>query len=502
MSFKAGEILLGRYELISKIGVGGYGAVFKARQASTGQLVAVKMLLSDRLNDRNTLAEETGRFLREMKLIALLSHPHIVHLIDSGVSEGRRLMILEYVDGQDLGELLRRNGPVSPAVCKRIIAQVLDALSEAHGMGIIHRDLKPQNIMLTGPSRRPNAKVLDFGIADITDEHRESDYTPLTQKGMIPGTPSYMAPEQIRCGTSTPASDLYSLGLIMLECLTGKRAVTGQSIGEICVKQITEQVYIPDEVLHSPLGSILERACSKQAEDRYESAEAMLAELERVDVSGNVPITTGTVRAEPEPTPSSNRFAATGRISPADDDNGEATQASLPSGERHSPAAPEDSPASHRDRHQSAAQVGAEQVVATKRPKSLRFPSADQQRARKRKRPLPALDDAPMGPEKLPAALERQARRMVEIFEALSKLIVACSTDCAKLGFALETFMDDHVEELNIIVTALSSIPKEQSTALKDRYRVRLEEATASFNLLFRCTNDVRVKRAMERMNF
>jgi len=91
---------------------------------------------------------------------------------------------------------------------------------------------------------------------------------------------------------------------------------------------------------------------------------------------------------------------------------------------------------------------------------------------------------------------------MVEIFEALSKLIVACSTDCAKLGFALETFMDDHVEELNIIVTALSSIPKEQSTALKDRYRVRLEEATASFNLLFRCTNDVRVKRAMERMNF
>lgn len=494
MSFQPGEILLGRYELISKIGVGGYGAVFKARQASTGQLVAVKMLLSDRLDDSQTLVEETGRFQREMTLIARLSHPHIVRLIDSGVSDGRRLMILEYVDGQDLGELLRKKGPISLAVCKRIIVQVLDALSEAHGMGIIHRDLKPQNIMLTGPSRRPNAKVLDFGIAEIADDHREDDYTPLTQKGMIPGTPSYMAPEQIRCGTSTPASDLYSLGLIMLECLTGKRAVTGQSIGEICVKQITEEVPIPEEISKGPLGEVIERSCSKQAGDRYSSAEAMLAELERVDVSGNVPITTGLIHAV---NTGLNPSPITGDLAALRASDEEATHAALPSGERYQR---DESQTSHRDRHPTLA---PEQSGGAKRPKSLRFPNVEERRAARRETSAEVKAMPPsIAQSGMPAPLERQARRMVEIFEALSKIIVACSTDCGKLGYALETFMDDHVEELNLIVTALSAIPKAQSTALKDRYRVRLEEATASFNLLFRCTNDPRVKRAMERMNF
>ena len=208
------------------------GVIYKARQTSTGQLVAVKMLLTNTESNPAEFEEETGRFVREMRLIGRLSHPHIVQLIDSGVERGQRLMVLEFVDGENLGTLLKLNGPMAPGIVKRVMMQVLDALSEAHENGVIHRDLKPQNIMVTGPERRPNVKVLDFGIAGIADDaKRDEEYQTLTQNGSIPGTPSYMAPEQIRTGESSPASDLYALGLIMFECLSGKRAVSGESVG-------------------------------------------------------------------------------------------------------------------------------------------------------------------------------------------------------------------------------------------------------------------------------
>ncbi|MDX9722469.1 MAG: serine/threonine-protein kinase [Myxococcota bacterium] len=305
MSLRAGEILLDRYEVLGLIGSGGYGVIYKARQITTGQLVAIKTLHESASDDPNAEAE-IGRFLRETRVIAELSHPHIVQLFDSGVSDHHRFMVLEFVDGLELGKFIETHGPLSFPVAKRLFQQILDALSLAHQRGIIHRDLKPQNIMLTGPSTRPNVKVLDFGIAGIAAEHRDDDYLTLTQKGSIPGTPSYMAPEQIRLGQSTPASDIYALGLILLECLTGTRAVTGASVGDICVKQVTEPVRIPDEIAASPIGPIIAKACSKGAEQRYQSAEEMLLALDASELPAA--LTTGRVPLQrPLPPPPSKR---------------------------------------------------------------------------------------------------------------------------------------------------------------------------------------------------
>lgn len=302
-NLQAGATLLDRYEVIERIGEGGFGIVYKARQTSTGQMVAIKVLLSDRLMDEDALAEEIGRFQREMQLISMFSHPNVVKLIDSGVSEGKRFMVLEYIEGRELNDFIKKNGPMAPLIAKRVLSQVLDALAQAHAKGIIHRDLKPQNIMLTGPDSRPNVKILDFGIAGIAETHRQDDYKTLTQAGQIRGTPSYMAPEQIRFGTTSPQSDIYAMGLILLECLTGRRAVTGDSLQDICIKQVLEPLMMPEEILYSPFGPVLERACAKEPAERYgaanpggearSAAEEMIADLEAMDLTGMARLDTG-----------------------------------------------------------------------------------------------------------------------------------------------------------------------------------------------------------------
>ena len=283
----AGTLVLDRYEILSRVGAGGFGVVYKARQLNTGQLVAIKMLKQDLREGSEDLETQVKRFTREMELIAVLNHPHIVALKDSGKVDDDWVMILEYVEGTELAERITQ-GAMEPGLVKRVICQALEALIAAHRRGVIHRDLKPSNIMLTGSADRPLVRVLDFGIA--TFAHGEGgEGGALTQTHVVLGTPAYMAPEQIQKDEASPSIDVYSMGLILLECLSGRRAVTGKTSLDVAMKQLNEPVPISTELRKSAFGSVILKACAKYPEDRYTSAEQMLEAIEALDLEALAP---------------------------------------------------------------------------------------------------------------------------------------------------------------------------------------------------------------------
>jgi tRNA A-37 threonylcarbamoyl transferase component Bud32 len=282
---KAGDILDGRYEVLSILGQGGYGVVYAARQLATGQQVAVKLLLTERLTLIADVATHEARFQRETQLIANLKHPNIVRLIDSGrLATGQLFTVLELVEGQPLSALIDQLGPLPVRTTLRLMTQVLEALNHAHTRGVIHRDLKPQNIMVSGDlGARPNAMVLDFGIATLTGSTALAGVDPrsLTQTGQLHGTPAYMAPEQLQ-GEATPGSDLYAWGLVLLECLTGKSAVKGTSLAEVIYYQLSaEGPALPAALKGTALFALLARATEKDARRRYGTATEALGDLER-----------------------------------------------------------------------------------------------------------------------------------------------------------------------------------------------------------------------------
>ncbi len=299
------------YDPVSdRVGQGGFASVFKARQRATGQVVAVKRMLL--AGDPDLRAEQHARFEREMKLIAGLTSPFVVRLLDYGYAGGHPCMILEYVHGRQLNEVVAEK-PMDAQVAVRVISQVLEGLAEAHAKGIVHRDLKPANIMLTGEAARPTAKVLDFGIAGV-EESFGGDVEKITQFGQIRGTPSYMPPEQFTYfSTPRPESDIYAVGLILLECLTGKPAVKSRvvrdpswsdadfhlrSATDIYQQQCTVPVPVPLDVAGTALGDVIAKACAKAPDDRYPSASKMLDALERSRLSPMIAMDTAPVPRE------------------------------------------------------------------------------------------------------------------------------------------------------------------------------------------------------------
>ncbi len=267
-----------RYEILSKLGEGGFSQVYRARQRATGQEVAVKVLHWTHAQDEAL----TARFQREMRLCARLYHPHIVRLIDSGRSdEGLLYTVFEYVPGRTLGDVLASEGALPPWEASHLMLQVLDALGCAHKLGIVHRDLKPQNIMLTNTGVRRNALVLDFGLGTLSDEDRREDLSRITRTRDTLGTPAYAAPEQLRGEPVTARTDLYAWGLIFLECLTGKRVVEGSSLQELLFKQLgSEPVPMPVWLEGHRLGRLLRRATEKNPQARDVTAQNLLLELE------------------------------------------------------------------------------------------------------------------------------------------------------------------------------------------------------------------------------
>lgn len=280
---KAGDLIGGRYEILGELGRGGLGVVFQAKQISTGQLVAVKIIRPEMNNGESMRA----RFLRETQLVARMRHPNIVRLVDAGALDEELLhAVFEFVEGDSLASHLRDEGRLRPTEAVRLMTQVLEALGAAHEKGVIHRDLKPQNIMVTTAGLRRSAVVLDFGIAAVIDDVRGDDYETLTEQGHTPGTPWYMAPEQFQ-GAVAPSVDLYAWGLVLIECLTGRRVVEAKTPFKAMFWQATSDAApIPEWIAEHPLGKILRRAVDKSTSVRYSSAADLLRDLEGCAVQG------------------------------------------------------------------------------------------------------------------------------------------------------------------------------------------------------------------------
>ena len=277
-----GSIINERYEVLEVIGEGGFALVYKARQTSTGQEVAIKILRHELMKETLDPAGEAERFKHEMQVIGRLRHPNIVHLVDCGLlGDGQLFTVLEFIEGQSLSELIKGEGRLRPNEARRLMLQVLEALSCAHVRGVVHRDLKPHNVMVDAGGVRRNALVLDFGIASIvTSEPKPSG----DADGTIRGSPVYMAPELLRGSNVTVQSDIYAWGLIFLECLTGQVAVNRPNLPMTILAQLDSRPVPIPEWIDSNLRAVIARATAKSCEERYPSVVEALADLEAVQL--------------------------------------------------------------------------------------------------------------------------------------------------------------------------------------------------------------------------
>lgn len=274
-----GRKLVGNYEFLEFIGSGGMGVIYKAKNPVLKRLVAIKMLHSHLMSD-----VITRRFQQEAAAVSGLSHRCIIAVHDFGVSEhGQPYMVMDFVDGKPLSEILRKS-PLSVEPAINIAIQLAHALQHAHERGVLHRDLKPSNIMVTDyDCAFPEVKIVDFGIAKIL----ESDSTKVTQTGELLGTPQYMSPEQCQGGQLDARSDIYSLGCVIFEAITGKPPFAGATMVSVIVDQISKPARTlaevrPDMKFAQPLEDLMARALAKDPADRYQSMAAMLEDLNKV----------------------------------------------------------------------------------------------------------------------------------------------------------------------------------------------------------------------------
>lgn len=276
--------LPGGYEVVRRLASGGFGTVYEARQLSTGQRVAIKILHPGGAASPGQPVELPDRLRREMRLCSELSHPNIVRLIDSGETEaGLLYAVFEFVPGTTLREVLDREGSLEVGEAVHLMAQVLDALSSAHALGIVHRDLKPENVMISRTGVRRNALVLDFGLGGLLDRGNGSTDGDAAS-GAFVGTPAYAAPEQIRGEALSIRCDLYSWGLVFIECLTGEPAVGRGSPAEVVHRQLDDgAVPIPEMVRGQPLGRLLQVVTAKRVVERDATAEGLLRALDRIE---------------------------------------------------------------------------------------------------------------------------------------------------------------------------------------------------------------------------
>ena len=284
--------LSGRYETAERLGSGGMSNVYKATDRILERTVAVKILAEHLSDDERFVA----RFRREALAVARLIHPNIVQVYDTGVDEGRHYIVMEYVEGRSGAQILQRQGPVEPEVAAEIGVQACAGLDYAHRRGIIHRDVKPGNLMVVGGpvgGGEMIVKLTDFGIA------RAIEQTRITQVGSVVGTAAYLAPEQVRGEEATPATDVYALGVVLYQFLTGRLPYEGSSLAELAVRQQNEKPLPPDTYngdVPETLGAAVLRALEGDPGRRYSSAEELAAGL-RLGLEGGdvtLPLDEGT----------------------------------------------------------------------------------------------------------------------------------------------------------------------------------------------------------------
>lgn len=274
--------VLGRHRLLSPIGVGGMGSVYKACDTQTGDIVAVKILAPHLASTDSAVR----RFFREAKAVAALKHPAIAQILDFGEQEGVFYIAMEYVEGETLSQCIKR-GQFSWKQTADILLQVIDALNEAHRKGIVHRDLKPSNLMITEAGK---VKTLDFGLVKVQRGiglHAGGGISAdtLTSPGTVLGTLNYMSPEQAMGKDIDPRSDIFSLGIIAYEMLTGKLPFQGKTLGET-LDSICHAAYQPiarfDWEASEKFETIVGKCLRKDPLRRYRSVKELGKDLERV----------------------------------------------------------------------------------------------------------------------------------------------------------------------------------------------------------------------------
>ena len=268
-----GSTFAGRYQVIEELAKGGMGRVYKVYDKKINEKVALKLINPETESDK----ESIRRFKDELKLARKISHRNVCRMFDLGEERGTNYITMEFVPGEDLKSSLIRMGPLSAAKAIFIAKQVCEGLAEAHGLAVVHRDLKPQNIMV---DRKGNARIMDFGIA------RSLRAEGITDTGVVIGTAEYMSPEQVEGKEVDQRSDIYSLGIIMYEMVTGKVPFEGNAALTIALKHTTEKPKDPREINdHIPedLSYVILKCMHKNKERRYQRVEELLSDLDKIE---------------------------------------------------------------------------------------------------------------------------------------------------------------------------------------------------------------------------
>lgn len=284
-----GAIVADRYRIVSLLGRGGMGVVYKVEHAKIGKIMALKLLTGELARSKDTVR----RFKREALMVSRLSHPNTVQVFDYGSAGGLTYLAMEYLSGRDLGGRLEEEGPLSFTALAPLLLQACASLAEAHAQGIVHRDLKPENLFLVrGGGGEEIVKVLDFGLAKLRES---AELNEVTSSGMIVGTPYYMSPEQVRGEDVDARGDVYALGAVMYTCLTGVPAFEAPTPVAVLTMQLTtlpEPPHLRFPGLRIPRGvsDLVMRALAKEPGDRFPTiadfAAAIEAELRGTSLPG------------------------------------------------------------------------------------------------------------------------------------------------------------------------------------------------------------------------
>jgi serine/threonine-protein kinase len=273
---REGDVLAGKYRIERLLGVGGMGVVVAARHEQLDQLVAIKFIRDDALDND----EAVERFLREARSAARLKSEHVARVLDVGrLDSGAPYMVMEFLEGHDLAHALTQDGPMAVDLAAALMTQVCEAVAEAHAAGIVHRDLKPENLFLTRTvGGSPKMKVLDFGVSKssrLSDDPRAK----LTRTRTILGSPLYMAPEQMRSSRDVDArGDVWALGVVLFELLSGRSPFEAETMPELCLKIVSEPPLSLAQLrpaVPPALVEIVERCLEKDRNKRYENASEL-----------------------------------------------------------------------------------------------------------------------------------------------------------------------------------------------------------------------------------
>uniref|UniRef100_UPI002147CAB6 serine/threonine-protein kinase n=1 Tax=Tahibacter caeni TaxID=1453545 RepID=UPI002147CAB6 len=272
---------LGHYDIVAELGRGGMGVVYKGYESSLNRYVAIKVLAESLAHDESV----KERFLREARSMASLNDPHIIQIYFIGEHEGQTFFVMEFVEGESLGSLLKRDGKLRPEQAARVIYQTAQGLATAHDKGVIHRDIKPGNLMVTS---RGAIKIADFGIALVTQDFSKK----LTSTGEFVGTPGYLSPEVCLGKPVDSRSDIFSLGIVLFEMLTGRMPFTDESpLGlmlEVVRAEIPDVRQLNNDV-DAELSRILSRMIAKDPNERYNNCHELAEDLSRHPLLAGAP---------------------------------------------------------------------------------------------------------------------------------------------------------------------------------------------------------------------